>query len=338
MSDYFLQVEAVIRAVRFHSDTSYAWFGQPSPPVNPQARRALAPEERRDYLVYSLQQQLYRDFYCQGSATPAEPESLYPSAMLGMTPFVQALSAANCGAGCYEEGWKVRAIEDDHLVVQKERLRIWAPRQDCQVPEGASLAAGTPLRVRFPKELLNISPGFYMALGDQRLPDGDDQVVIRLYWNLTPQAAAPFVEQATRVLNQAGLAFRLKVLRDPALYRRCDAAVVYVLKQDYEAVAERLAGVYQEVAPALKPATPALTWRLAPGLGLAEDAGYGESFGENRSRLLAEALVRAWELGRTSLEARLQSVVDCFAEEKLRLEAPYLGPGSRDEYPFGAPA
>jgi hypothetical protein len=131
--------------------------------------------------------------------------------------------------------------------------------------------------------------------------------------------------------------FRLKVLRDPALYRRCDAAVVYVLKRDYKAVAAHLATVHREVAPTLKHAVPALTKWLAPGLGLAEDVGHAESFGEHRCRLLAHALIRADELGRTSLEQRLQTVVECFAQENISLDAPFLSPGSTDEYHLFSP-
>jgi hypothetical protein len=334
VNDYLQQIEEAIRAVSFHSSTSYSWFGQPSPPLDPKAKRALTLQAARGYLLYSLKQQLYRDFYCQGFATPQEPEFLYPPVMIGMTPFVQVLSTANCGAGCYEDGWKVRAIEDGNIVVQKDHLQIWAPAEDCFNPKGTPITQGMQVRLRFPKELLNMSPGFYMVLGNKRLPDDEAQVMVRFYWNLTAEGAVPFVKRTTILLNQALLPFRLKVLRDPTLYRRCDAAVVYVLKRDYNAVSELLASVYREVAPTLKKATPAFTKPLAPGLGLAENVGDGESFGEHRCRLFAHALIYAYELGQTSLEVRLQTVVDCFAEENISLDAPFLSPDSTDEYHF----
>lgn len=338
MNIYFQQVEAAIRATTFHSSTSYSWFGKLAPPLDSKVKRALTPQTARDYLLYSLQQQLYHDFYCQGSATPAETDILSPAVMAGMTPFVEGLSMANSGAGCYEDGWKVCAVEDGKIVVHKDGLQVWAPAEDCFVPKGTPITQGMCLCVRFPKELLNISPGFYMVLGNQRIPDDEAQVVVRFYWNLTAEGAVAFVKHTTALLNQALLPFRLKVLRDPALYTRCDAAVVYVLKRDYNAVSELLASVYREVAPTLKQAVPAFTKPLAPGLGFAEDVGYWESFGEHRCRLFADALIHAYELGRTSLDERLQTVVDYFAVENISLNAPFLGPGSTDEYHFCVPA
>ncbi len=334
MSEYFRQVEGVVQAVRIHSDTSYSWFGHLSPTLDRKTKQALTPDAARGYLLYSMQQQLYRDFYCQGLASPVELDSQNAYFMTGMTPFIVALSNANYGAGCYEGGWKVVAVEDDNIVVRKGDLRVWAVGEDCLPLENGAIAPGAEIQMRFPKEMLNISPGFYMVLGNQQLHENESQPVIRFYWNLTAAGAVPFVQQATRRLNEARIPFRLKVCRDPVLYKRCDAAVVYIPKPVYSAVAEIFAMMYPEIAPFLKQAVPALTKLLAPGLGLAEDVGFGESFGENRCRILAEGLVRAHELHQSSYKERMQTVVKTFAEGKISLDAPFLGAGSCDDYSF----
>lgn len=148
--------------------------------------------------------------------------------------------------------------------------------------------------------------------------------MVRLYWNLRADGAVPFVAAATRALNAAGAAFRLKVLHDPAAFTRCDAAVVYLARDDYPALSTLLLGLHAELAAYLSPRVPVFTATLAPGLGFAEDPGTGESFGEHRCALMAEALVTAAETGAPPLEA----IGKRFARAGLDLDAPHLGPAS----------
>ena len=72
------------------------------------------------------------------------------------------------------------------------------------------------------------------------------------------------------------------------------------------------------------------------GSGLAEDPGLRESFGQNRCRLVADAVIRAYEQGKKSLDERLQVVADRFAEANINLTEPFLSPGSKDDYPFSS--
>jgi hypothetical protein len=85
----------------------------------------------------------------------------------------------------------------------------------------------------------------------------------------------------------------------------------------------------------LEPGIPAFTKSLAPGLGLAEDPGEGQSFGEHRCHLLAEALIATHESGLRSLPERTRVVADRFERAGLDLAAVFLNPGSRDQYDFG---
>jgi hypothetical protein len=88
----------------------------------------------------------------------------------------------------------------------------------------------------------------------------------------------------------------------------------------------------------LLPTVPLFSKYLLPGLGFAEDPGNGESFGMNRCRLLAEAVCRAHASGEPSALARMAAVREVFGENGLALAAPYLNPGSRDDYPFPVPS
>jgi hypothetical protein len=328
------QLKAVVEVVEILSPTTYAWFDHESPPLAPRVVRSMTPRTARNYLLYTLQRQLYADFYCQGFPTPAEEEDL-PVFPLGTTPFLRSLSLANAGTGCREDNWEVRAVEENVLLARKDGLDVWAWKTHCLISPDDSLEVGTRIGLCLPKEFLNMSPGFYTALGNQELRHDDSDPVVRFYWNLTPDCAAEFVESATARLNEGRLPFRIKVLQDPSLYTRCDAGVVYTRKRDYRCVSRILADVYAELSRLLKPAIPAFAKPLAAGLGLAEDPGDGQSFGEHRCQLLADALIAAHESGLRSVPDRTRAVADRFEREGLDLAATFLNPGSRDDYDFG---
>ncbi len=72
---------------------------------------------------------------------------------------------------------------------------------------------GATVSVLLPRELLRISPGFYLALGDAAF--AGDSAIVRFYWNVRSEGASALVAMLTTALNQQGLGFQLKVLNDP---------------------------------------------------------------------------------------------------------------------------
>jgi len=326
MIDYSGQLAAVIRATAFVSATRYAWFGRGSPALSAAVRRTLPPTAARHYLLYQLQGQLYRDFYRAGGAAPAE---LVPAPTLtGNAVFVKHLATANRGQGSWEPGWQPSRAVDGRLVVQRAGLSLWTLPGDCRPSPGVD---PDQVAVRFPKQLPSISPGFYTALGDIPFAPAPDPLV-RLYWHVNAQGALRLMTLMTGGLNAAAIPFRLKVVNDPAHFTRCDAAVLYVRKADYGAVVAVVRRSYSELMAHLRPQIPALTKLLAPGLGLAEDPGQGTSFGLHRCALLAEGLLRAREAGCSRPAARLQHVIEHLNNAGVSVEAPFLQPGSQDDY------
>jgi hypothetical protein len=183
-----------------------------------------------------------------------------------------------------------------------------------------------------PKEQLGFSPGFYLAQSDVELDLSDAADLLRVYWHATPRGALLLMESLTRSLNGLGLAFRFKVVAHPDGYGRCDAAVLYLERQEFERAAPELVRVLGWAASELEPPVPAFTRRLAPGVAIAEDPGSAESFGWHRCGLLAEAVVAAHEQGVDDLAGRVGQVRRVFAEAGVSLEAPYLNAGSADRY------
>lgn len=326
---------AVLEATAIHSATSYSWFGTPVQDVPRQIERTMSPSDARDYLLYRLQMQLYNDFYCRGAPTPSrEPPAR--GAMHSSSPFVEALSAANSGRGSREPGWLVRAVDHRAIVVERDGLQVWVRPQDVFAPS-SGIIPGARIRVRLPKELLNLFPGFYMTLGDEGISPESDQALIRFYWNVTSTAAPHLVRAMTTRLNKARLPFRMKVVNEPERFTRCDAAVLYVRKADHRSLAQPVREIYRELAGDLKPAIPAFTKQLAPGLGFAEDPGGGDSFGTHRCRLLADGIIRAHESGCQAVSERLRVVAARFEETGITLEQPFLNAGSVDVYAFRLP-
>ena len=327
------KVEAAIRATTFHSRMSYSWFGKLSPQLPSSVRRALTSSLQRQCLIYNLQSQLYRDFYCHGFPVPAAPEEAERQ-NLGAPSFVRTLSDANSGKGYYSEGWDVHGVHGGKVVLRRAGLRISADLRDCLVPKGRLVEVGMRVGLRFPKELLRISPGFYVALGDKELVDDSPSPLVRFYWNLSPEGSVQFMRKATLALNRAELPFKIKTVDDPTRFTRCDAVVLYIRKADYKAVSKSMGRVYSQIAGSLKNAEPAFTKRLAMGIGLAEDPGQGESFGSHRCNLLAEGLVRSYEEGKKSVQGQLQVIKKCFDENGIDLDRPFVSSATVDEYEF----
>jgi hypothetical protein len=333
MSYYREQIAASIRATHFHSATAFSWFGKLSPRLPLAAKRAFTPQTSRSYLLYNLQFQLYSDLYCRGYAAPARLEGVGIPA-IGITPFVEELSMANCGSGCWEDGWELRGVAGNRVIAYGKGLELRAESENCSVPLDSFADISSLAKLRFPKEMLNLSPGYYMALGNKALTDGDTLSLLRLYWNLSAEGAVHFMRTATRELNKGQVAFKLKILNDPAGYVRRDAAVLYIRIRDYHTARQILQSVYWEVADYLKPGIPMFTKQLAAGVGLAEDPGQGQSFGLHRCQLLADGMIRANEHNKKSVNQRLRVVEDRFAEGGISLERPFLNPNSSDDYVF----
>ena len=186
---------------------------------------------------------------------------------------------------------------------------------------------GAEVSVRFPKELPFASPGFYTALSDLDMSGASGEPMVRLYFHVTPQGAAPLVNVVTSTLNAGGVMFRVKIADSPERYERCDTAVLYARAADFDALRPTLREVRRSIA--LKPLTPAFTKPLAAGIGLAEHPTTGESFGTDRCRLLAAAIVAA---GRQRRSDRIAAVEAHLAAHGVDLDAPYLVHSPLDRY------
>jgi hypothetical protein len=318
---------AVLDVVEVLSPTSYRIRGE----TRDVPSAGVAPPGDSAALLASLREDIYGRVYTRATGPVLRP----PADAQARGEFLAALSSANTGRGTWGYGWTVRRLEDDgRVVVSRDGLTFWADSSEVRAA-GDRVSPGAPCQVRVGKELRHLDSGFYFARGDGDAdldPGRADGGLVRLYWNLCPDTAAPFIAATTGLLNGTHLPFQIKVLSDPRAYVRADAGVIYIRRRDYPQCADDIARVKEAVSSGLRADVPFFTKRLADGLGVAEDPTDGSSFGEHRCRLIAEALWCGFTLGLTDRDSRADVLEAAFRGAGLDPGRPHLQPHSTDLY------
>jgi hypothetical protein len=321
VSSYREQVAAALGAVTIHGPTRYTWLGRKSRPLPASIDAELAESERRKYLLFCLREELYVSFYCHGRPVPARWGA--PGPVAADPWLVDAMSRANPGRGAWEPGWTVDRLEGEEAIVVDGRLRTRVRLNDCRSASGG-VVPGAAVSIRLPKELQEMSPGFYTVIGE--VADTDPSVgFVRVYWNIGRSGAPALVSALATRLNGERVPFRLKVANHPFHLDRCAGSVLYLRAELFRMVAGALREVAATLIPHLRSRVPAFTLELAPGVGLAEDVGSG-SFGQRRCGLLAEGIVLADEQRIVGPDGRLDAVAARFAEAGVPIDAPYIEP------------
>jgi len=262
-------------------------------------------------------------------------ESLH--SIYGADPaLLYALQQANEGCGYFEEGWRVTSLDDpDHLFVSNGSLTLWIRRDVHLRPEQQQARVGDSVAIRWPAGRPFLTPGFYMAFSNRPLKSTRDSIV-RFYFHIPSQAATLLMHEVTAHLNEVRVGFRFKICNHPKYYVRRDTAVLYLDRADYPIAREAISTIYENLQDSFSVQIPLFTKFLAPGLALAEDPPQTqeelESFGQHRCRLLAEGLLAAYEASRSDAKSKLDLMIQRFRAEGLKLECPYLNPGSIDIY------
>jgi hypothetical protein len=177
-----------------------------------------------------------------------------------------------------------------------------------------------------------LQPGYYYSFGETLSEFEANEQVVRFFWNVTSDGAPRLMQSVTGKFNRFQIPFRFKCASRASDYPRRDAAVLYLHSRYYPIAALVVEAVHAQLSPWLRPGTPLFAKRLADGLAFAEDPG--ESFGENRSKILAAAMVAT--RGKSSDERKAE-VRRAFEARGLSLDRPWLNPGSLDRYQFPFP-
>ncbi|SPF53013.1 conserved hypothetical protein [Candidatus Sulfopaludibacter sp. SbA4] len=271
-----------------------------------------------------------RDF-SEAAHEPAEraTQAWRPVLREDLTPL---LRAAHAGNPCREFGWRVEQVLEAGRVVARKGgdVRRFEPGHYLNLDSPFSTGKDQRIAICLPKDSTTLQAGYYHIFGEAIGEDDESPRILRFYWNITAEGAPLLVGLITRALGRFQIPYQMKLPHARTAYFRRDAAVVYLNRRYYRVAAMILAGVHREIAAHLADDTPLYTKRLARGLAMAENPG--ESFGKTRSRMVAQALWKARELGLTGETGLLAALDREFRECGIDPDRPYLNPGSRDEY------
>ena len=279
------------------SATSFSWFGDLSPSLSAGARRAMTGVDDARVLVLPAPDAPLRRLLLQRVLPRPAGQQRNMLRRTPTTPFIEALSAANTGTGAREGGWSVVNVAG-----------TWSPWRAMGCASAVE-ARGHSTQTRrtsrhlvssgrfgSPRSCSSCLPASTSHWATRAWPSNRGEGWFGSIGTCAPRTAPTLIKLATQLLNDDQIPFRLKVVNDPAHYDRCDAGVLYVQRADYEQVLHAVRRMLVELGARLKNSTPVFTKALAPGLGLAEQPSVpGDSFGMDRCRLLAEAIVRIHE-------------------------------------------
>lgn len=344
-------LEDIVNKVEIKSDFSichpeYKPLELPSEAVE---RFQHLPENmRQKYLSLQLRTFLYGIYYNGAIRTELAPDTDDNSPPLDLENntirgvdlgFYQQLHNSNSGVGYFDSGWSViREESDGNLAVTNGVLKLHIKPDEHLQPAEQSATVGDLVAIRTPKN--RVQNGFYIAIGNVgsiRLDSSKaSSMLVRVYFNLTPEGAVRVMRSLTRQLNEMAIPFRFKELYNPKDYGRHDSGVLYFDKGDYQVVERVVKSVYAEHKFYFQPEVPLFTMQLAPGLGLAEEPDQKfadqESFGMNRCQIVANGLLEAWHQGDNSPEGRMKAIFEQFYLLGIDLQRTHLNANSEDIY------
>jgi len=293
-------------------------------------------EDPRAAMIQHLGRLLYLQCYCRRFTGEIDKREIQANPD---SDFAKQLSAANGSREYLNRGWRIiRTLPTGHFVAEKNGLTrlLFTGEFISHADIRGPVEEGAPISIFRPRESTTMHPGFYYVFGEAVGDDQDEKDLLRFYWNIKAGGATELVSLMTRNLNRFQLPFRFKILNNPSAYIRRDAAILYLNRRFYHLAAELLSEIYQHLTDKLNPDTPLFSKKLAHGLGLAEEPTTGESFGQQRCRILAQALWSSYEKKIEDEESQLLEISDLLEENGIDSEFPYRNAGSNYNYEFRA--
>ncbi|WP_158228781.1 T3SS effector HopA1 family protein [Bradyrhizobium sp. Y36] len=253
--------------------------------------------------------------------------------------FCTGLRAHNPTIARSEPGWKVFQLEQNGAIhVQKGESATMLQQGRYAFPGGYARIPmiGEFVEIPVVPDSLTEQAGSYFAFGDTIASDYDFARLTRFYFNAAADEASWLLTTVGTLFNRYLIPYRFKCSVDPAGYNRTDSVVVYLARRFLPIALRLLAPLRDEIAARLRPGTPLFSAPLLDGMGGADDPASGESFGQSRSRLIADGIVDAWEAGHADPAGRRAAVEARFSTRGISLQHPYLAQGLVDLYGWPA--
>lgn len=274
-------------------------------------------------------------FFCY--TRPYRGEAMDPAELqrpvVADQPFIDGLTAANPTLDRWDAGWKVFQAEASGAVhlLKNDAATVAQPGQYAYLAgAGRPATAGAMVDLSIARQSLQHQPGMYYAFGDAVPSDYDMARLSRLYFNVPSAEAGWLLARVGTLLNRYRVPYRFKCPVDPQRFDRSDSAVLYVARRFVATVLRLLRPLASELAARLRVDTPLFTRPVLPGVGAADEPGDGQSFGQSRARLIAQALLDSGQAG--GADARRAALAARFRKQGLDPARPYLAAGLADVY------
>ncbi|QXP58985.1 T3SS effector HopA1 family protein [Olleya sp. HaHaR_3_96] len=281
----------------------------------------------RKQLHQHLSNTLYTRFYC---GVDKEDVNLKLPDNRERNAFMKNLSLRNNSLQNLDKRWVIYSIDNNGVMYAEKNgdLRPVIPNTYTTESEEAVMEVGQNINFYRQKEKFDVQPVFYYVFGNEYLTNDCDK--IRVYWNISPEAAGDLVHEITSVLNKYRIPFHFKCLNHPDLYKRNDSAVLYINVEHLSIVSLLIKPIITVLKQSLVNRIPLFTKKIAPGVSIAEDPGLGQSFGMNRSELIAESLIKAKEDAIDDIIARNLFVKQFLMNNGISIKRIYLNPHSNE--------
>jgi hypothetical protein len=263
-----------------------------------------------------LARRLYADWYAIPVA-PAEAPTALPHDL------AQMFRAVHAASDPWEDGWVAESVgRAGELVAVRDGERIVLERPDYVATARPGMMAhpGDDLLVPARRDHIDAEAGWWFTHSDGWRLEEMQEPLVRLYWNVGVGGVAALVRVLTAAMLHGAERWMLKCALAPQAYVRADTAVLFLPWHAIEGVRESVDRSRAALSRVLRSETPPLALRIGPGVGVADDPGTGESFGQHRCRLVAEAVSATDADG----EQMMDAVLERFRSAGVPPERPYV--------------
>ena len=330
MSVVHEDLAAVASAVEIMSSAQYSVLGDVRTVADGQSDESAKADDMR--LASRLAVDLYERLYIR----PTTAFRPWQEDVIVQRDFLAALCAANTGHGNWDTGWSVRDIDEfGQIIVAKNDVSFRTSPTRVRT-EKDSMQPGERCWARVENELPLLRSGLLCCNRRRRRDDRRQSrkldLDVRYYWHLNQRRRAAFHCNGHINLERGGSSLSGKVLRDPSMYSRADAGVLYLSRRNISRATatdrEDPHSRRTRASPAGAPFHEESGRR--PGCVRASDRRTEfrrASMPARRPGTLAR--VYAW---RGSHEARIASIASIFIQEHLDPLRPHLGQVRGDDY------
>ncbi len=280
-------------------------------------------QAERDNALTGLAAALYSRWYARWwpptDITPAVEDA-------GVVPRVRAAHAATA---CFDTGWVVNSVGFfGDIAVTRNGDELYVERGDYVnlTRLAAPVRARDTVAVTMRRDRSAPEEGWWYTWGSAGPPPAPP--LLRVYWNCGSEAAATVVRAITTVVERSAVPYMLKCPSSGALFGRCDSVVLYISPDVWNSIKQGLKEAYDRVAKNLRAEVPRLALRLGPGVAIAEDPADGRSFGESRSRAVADGVIDVLLSGLAETEQVAATMAARLAAHGISPARPYLRSGS----------